>query len=145
MAGFLPGTRPLAENYGPPLVDDKPIEDPERELGATQINAMRDDVAYVARMSPLLVFLVSLAGVVSEYRGPEGTTSADVTVTVGGMGGNEYTIDWSATGVSGVFALPIGYDSCSPFAGTQTATTVVVLTRDLAYADAPLSFVVMVF
>lgn len=106
MAGFLPDTRPLSESYGPDVVDDRPLEDPERELAAENFNSIKADVAYAARMTPLLKIRVSNNGTatVTDVVGPEGVTAADVTATRTALG--NVTVDWSGTGVSGsdVFA-----------------------------------------
>ena len=86
MPGFLPATRPLSETYGPDVVDDKPIEDPEREAAAETWNAIKHDTAYAARMTPLLRLHVVNTGayvgapIVDEAVGPEGFDSADVTL-----------------------------------------------------------------
>jgi hypothetical protein len=136
MAGLLPGTRPLAANYGPTLVDDKPVEDPERELGATQVNAMRDDVAYVARLSPLLKIQVSNNGVVTTVTsatGPEGDLIlANITAVRTGVG--LVTVDWSAaTSIAGTEVTGITRDPATPGALMTTApaagsTSVAVVT-----------------
>lgn len=101
MAGFLPGTRPLSANYGPDVVDDRPVEDPERELSADTHNKVKADVAYVARTAALLRVRVTESGgaySVGSVAGPEGVLPGDVTVTKNGDG--DVSVDISATGVT---------------------------------------------
>lgn len=102
MSGFLPDTRPLGESYFPDLIDDRPLEDPERELPADGLNKLKADAAYAARMTPLLKVQVSNDGVtatVVSATGPEGVDTADVIVTRTGAG--LFTANWSATGIAG--------------------------------------------
>lgn len=133
MAGLLPGTRPLSANYGPDMVDDRPVEDPERELPAENFNAIKADASYAARMTPLLKIRVDNDGVAATVvgvTGPESVVPADVTVVRTGAG--VVTIDWSATGVVGDDVVATTREAVTPVAvflrvvGTTTAETTFV-------------------
>lgn len=103
MSGLLPATRPLSANYGPDLENDAPVEDPDREIDATNLNKMKADLAYVARTAPLLHVLVENSGAasVASVIGPEGVVVGNVTVNRSAAG--KVDVDWTATGVSGTY------------------------------------------
>lgn len=135
MAGLLPGTRPLSENYGPDMVDEKPLENPELELPADNFNKLKADVAYAARMSALLRVKVTNSGTpaVAAVMGPEGVVVGDVAVTDNGPG--DTTVDVS--GVSGLVVSDVraqahwnGVDYTYAITEVVSATTVRVRTYD---------------
>jgi len=99
--GLLPGTRPVSNNYGQDLENERPVEDPTRELDAADWNRLKGDLAYAARMTPLLKIRVANNGTatVAEVIGPEGVTIGQVTATRDSLG--VVTVDWTDTGVVG--------------------------------------------
>lgn len=124
MPGLLPATRPLSENYGPDVVDDRPMEDPERELEAANFNAIKSDVAYAARMTPLLKIQISNDGVtaaVVSVVGPEGVLAAQVTATR--TGASLVTVDYSGTGVTGTEVTGAGRHASTPLVVMTTKPT----------------------
>ena len=133
MAGLLPGTRPLSANFGPDMVDDKPVEDTDRELAAENFNALKADSSYAARMTPLLKVRVANDGVTATVEGvigPESVVPANVTVVRTGVG--VVTIDWSATGVVGDDVVATSRNGVTPGAvfvrvvGTTTAEVSII-------------------
>ena len=98
--GLLPASRPLSANYGEDLLNERPVEDPTRELDADNLNKMKADTAYTARLSAIYFMRITNGGaaVVAAVRGPESAVPANVTATRTALG--VVTLDWTATGIT---------------------------------------------
>lgn len=124
MSGLLPGTRPLSANYGQDLENERPVEDPSRELGAENWNPAKADLAYCARMVPKYRGYVTNNGVtavVTAVFGPENAVVGNVTATRTGAG--IVTLVWSSTGVAAVECRVFPSHAATPSRGSVIAPT----------------------
>lgn len=120
MSGLLPATRPLSSSYGPDLENDAPVEDPDRELDASNINKMKADLAYVGRTTPLLVLYVTNNGATATVVTALGPEGFDVgSITINRIGAGIVDLDMLSTGLTFAFAQV----SAEATTGTQRGAT----------------------
>ena len=143
MPGFLPTTRPLSASYGPDMVDDDPVVDPNLETPAARWNDVKADLAFVASVAPLAIVRVDVAGGVATKVRVRGLASASVTVTIGGLGFVQ--VDFAGITVLDAEANPINTADSRAVAEVFSATRVNVRTYQTAGGSADMNFLLKVY
>lgn len=130
MSGYLPTTRPASSSYGSELENDFPVEDPTREVDATNWNKLKADAAYAARMSPLLILRISNDGAtaaVAAWLGPEGFDIGG-SITVNRTGTGIVEVDLTGAGFTPIFCEATAEATTGTKRGATTSLSGLVIT-----------------